>query len=93
MKKKVKKTTCNVLIRDYPVNLSEKVKQVTGEKTLSKALISISERCLKLENDHASLLQLHEMLRDESREISSTVFDFMGNFDKLRELITGRKGS
>jgi len=93
MKKKikvVKKTTCNVLIRDFPVDVSEKLKALRNEKTLSRAVVSSSVEFIRLNEKHGELIGKYTRLRDENDDLRRAVAYYFSSLDILRSTV--RKG-
>lgn len=82
--KQVKNTTCQVLIRNYPEELAEQIKEITGERTLSRALISASRKYLELKNEHEKMVNAHAVLQEKCLDMDSKISTFIESFDALR---------
>lgn len=96
MKKKfvkvlIKKTTCNVLIRDFPIELAERIKSETSNKTLSKALIGVAQYGLLMKDKHLKLIQDYDKLRERERLLNNNLRTFFYYQDNLRSLVFDKK--
>jgi|GEM_PF-4200827 len=82
--KKSRKTTCNVLIRSYPGEIADQVKAMTGEKTLSKALVSVSRMYIDLKQEHEKMVSEYLALQGKCLDMDSKIGTFIESFDALR---------
>ena len=88
-RKIVKPATCQVLIRNYPEEIADQVKSMTGEKTLSRALIAVSRAYLELKQDHEKLVDVHTSLQDRCQDMDSRIKNYLG---ALKDLELGTVG-
>ena len=84
--KQAKKTTCNVLIRNYPGEVADQVKALTGEKTLSKALISVSRMYIEIKKEHEKLKVEHVDLQERAINVQEGICKFWDAFQNLGQM-------